>query len=237
MSLNQLFYCQISEKNVEFRRAHSVAVTAAGCGDGTCGGFGVFTVTQGSLDGNNDEANAAAATVAARVIATEVLQNYYYESLLESTDLPPVNDVLQNALNTASQRVQSGEERGVSSATTVVVDNNRLYLMRVGVGCAFLLTNDGLQRLTSENSSQSNGQTLVGAAETLQPEDITIKYLPSYSSIFITNADVWDPTEIETMIRHAPSLNHAGESLLESAPVNIRPDLAGILIRVGQVQD
>ncbi len=236
MSLTQLMFSQITDKDVEFRRAHTVALTAAGCGDGSCGGFGVFTVTQGALDGQNDEANANAATIVAQVIATEMLQNFYYKSLFETNDMPNVNDILQNALNLASQRVQEKSKGGVSSAMTVVINDNRLYLMRVGVGCAFLLTKDGIQRLTSETSAQNNGGQLLGSAQTLQPEDITVKYLPSYSSIFLSNADVWDTTEIENAILHAPSLGHAGETLLEHAPANIRPNLAGILIRVGLVQ-
>lgn len=236
MSVNQLIFSQISEKDVEFRRAHSVALTAAGCGDGSCGGFGVFTVTQGSIGSDNDKANAEAATLVAQVIATEMLQNFYYKSLFEANDLPSVNDTLQNALNLASQRLQDKGTGGLSSATTIIINDNRLYLMRVGVGCAFLLTKDGIQRLTSESSTQQNDGLLVGAAATLQPEDITIKYLPSYSSIFISNADVWDTTEIENAILHAPSLGQAGETLMEHAPANIRPDIAGILVRVGLVE-
>lgn len=236
MSVNQLIFSQISEKDNEFRRAHSVALTAAGCGDGSCGGFGVFTVTQGSLDGKNDEANTEAALMVAQVIATEMLQNFYYKSLFDAMDVPPVNEVLQNALNTANQRIKSKGKGGLSSATTIVINDNRLYLMRVGVGCAFLLTKDGIQRLTSESSAQQNSNQLVGSTDTLQPEDITIKYLPSYSSIFITNADVWDTTEIENAILHAPSLSQAGETLLEHAPASVRPDIAGLLIRVGLVQ-
>lgn len=236
MSVNQLMFSQISEKNIEFRRAHSVALTAAGCGDGSCGGFGVFTVTQGPLDGKNDEANAEAASLVAQVITSELVQNFYYKALFDPMDVPPVNDILQNALNLASQRIKGKGKGGVSSATTIVINDNRLYLMRVGVGCAFLLTKDGIQRLTSESSAQQNDKQLVGAADTLQPEDITIKYLPSYSSIFISNADVWNNTEIENAILHAPTLSQAGETLLEHAPASVRPDIAGLLIRVGLVQ-
>ncbi len=237
MPAGQIIFSQIGEQEVEVRRAHSVALTVSSCGDGACTGFGIFTVTQGLRSDDDNAVNAKAAMTAAQTITTELLQNFYYRTLFENDDIPLVNDTLQNALNLASQRIQSQNTGGHSSAITLVINDNRLYLMRVGAGCAFLITKDGIQRLTSENSAQHNGAGLIGSAATLQPEDVTIKYLPSYSSLFISNADVWDTTEILNAILHAPSLGKAGAILLEQAPENIRADIAGVLIRVGLVQE
>lgn len=231
---DRLTYCQLNNPHIEERRAFAVSLTATRCGDGECNDFGVFALTHiDSEAAANQAGNAAAAAMVARTVASELMQRFYHLTLEDIDAAPAVNEVLTDTVKLANDTIFKKHENAATALLTVVVVDNRMFMTSIGGGCAFVINDDGLQRLTSNGSTPS---ILLGVNETAPDPDVVIKYLPPFSGILLSSVDVWSPETIEPILQSSTQPSQVCSELKKITPPDSRDDLVSVMLRLGHIQ-
>jgi serine/threonine protein phosphatase PrpC len=119
----------------------------------TAAPFGFFIVTDGM---GGHEAGEVASSLAARLVAHEVLSSVYLPFLLDATpnaDTKPLPEILRSAVEKASfqvhERVPGG---GGTTLTCALILGQRAYLAHVGDSRAYLLNGREMRQLTRDHS-------------------------------------------------------------------------------------
>lgn len=231
---DRLTYCQLSNSHIEERRAFAVSLTATRCGDGECNDFGVFALTH--IDSNaatQHPDNPKAAAMVARTVAAELMQRFYHITLDDVDAAPAVNEVLVETVQLANEQVYTKHENAAIAMLAVVVVDNRLFMTNIGTGCAFVMNDDGLQRLTSNGS---NPGSLLGSTENAPDADMVIKYLPPFSGILLSSVDVWNSEKLDTILRASMQPGDVCDELKKITPPESRDDLVSVMLRLGHLQ-
>lgn len=229
---DRLTYCQISNTSVDDRRAFAVSLTATRCGDGVCNDFGVFSVTY-----SNGDSNPEGASIVARVLTAELMQRFYHLTLdnQDDTDLPTINEVLENAMQLANASVLEQTPGSSVAVTSVVTMDNRLFLTSIGNGYAVLINDDGMQRLTSDNVNNGKA-SLLGESDKAPQADTIIKYLPPFSGILLSSMDVWESEKLEGILMKSTHPGYVCDELKKITPPEHRPEVASVMLRLGYLQ-
>lgn len=237
MSVDErLSYCQLIEQGIAERRAYAVSVTATRCGDGECTDFGVFAVTRGTTPEDDPIKAGKAASYVARTVSSEVMRHYYHYTLEEGTDeaLPDVSEVLSSAINTANDQIKTELPDTRVGLTILTVIDNHLVLTNIGLGTVYLLTNDGIQRLTSDTPTHKS--TLLGDPESNPQSDMVIKYLQPHAELLVTSLDVWGPDQLQSIMKENDKPGTICSAIKPTMPPENSPDLAIIAIKLGYLQ-
>jgi hypothetical protein len=231
---DRLTYCQLSNNHIQERRAFAVSLTATRCGDGECNDFGVFTLTHISNEAASQSPdNVNAAALVARTVATQLMQKFYHITLDDLDEAPAVNEVLSDTVQLANKQVYDNHEDAHIEMLSVVVVDNRLFMTSIGNGCAFVMNDDGLQRLTSNGAAPTK---LLGATAKAPDADIVIKYLPPFSGILLSTIDVWDGPTIERVLGESIEPGNVCSELKKVTPPESQDDLVTVMLRLGYLQ-
>ncbi len=114
--------------------------------------FGVFIVADG-MGGHNE--GEVASTIATHVVSTEVIQSIYLPILegVSLSDLPPVTDVLVEAVEKANVKIHTTIPKGGgTTCTAVVLLGDRVYVAHVGDSRAYLINKDSMEQITRDHS-------------------------------------------------------------------------------------
>ena len=231
----RLNYCQLVEQGVEDRRAYAVSLTATRCGDGECSDFGIFTITHGTLPEDDPSKAAKAAGHVARTISTTIMRQYYHDTLndVDPLDLPDISAVLSEAIQTANNEIKEQYAEARVGITTLLVLDNRLFLTNIGKGSAFVMSDDGLQRLTSDTPSDA---PLLGDPDREPQADVVIKYLQPHSELLVTSLDVWGLEQLENTVKASAGLGPLCSAMKLIIPPEYSADIAIVGIKLGYLQ-
>ncbi len=113
--------------------------------------FGVFIVADGMGGYENGEVASALTT---RIVA-EIVISKTYTAILDGkdmSDIPPIAETLEEALETANKEVFKALEKGGTTCTAAVILRNRAYIAHVGDSRAYLVKKGGLEQITTDHS-------------------------------------------------------------------------------------
>lgn len=148
-----------------------IVFKGAHLGYDTPGPFGFFVVTDGM---GGHQAGEVASSLAARLVAHEVISSVYLPFLLDKTpsaDTEPLTEILRNAVEKASHRVyECVPGGGGTTLTCALILGRRAYIAHVGDSRAYLLTGHNLQLLTRDHSFVNR---LIELGE-LSPEEASV---------------------------------------------------------------
>lgn len=113
--------------------------------------FGLFVVADG-MGGHHDGEKASA--LATRVVANQLNQSIYMAMLSddESIDRPPMTEAMVTAVQKANSEVIHYVQDGGTTLTALAVIGDLAYLAHVGDSRAYLVTKDGVEKLTRDHS-------------------------------------------------------------------------------------
>jgi len=209
--------------------------------------FGLFVVADGM---GGHALGERASGIAARTIARHVLQALL-PSLLANPNTegerPVLQEMMEAAMNSANQAVFAGvPEGGGTTLTAALLMGEQVVLGHVGDSRAYLITPDSFEQLTRDHSLVQRLQELgqLSAAEAaIHPQrnvlyravgqgdgleiDVETRRMPPGASLLLCSDGLWGlvPNErIESLVRQAPSLQAACESLVSAANAAGGPD-------------
>lgn len=209
--------------------------------------FGLFVVADG-MGGHalGERASGIAARTVARLALTNVLPSLLADPQ-NNADRPPLQDVMEKAMNEANKAVSSGvPEGGGTTLTCALVIGQQVVLSHVGDSRAYIITDDTFEQLTRDHSLVQRLQELgqlsaaeaavhpqrnvlyraVGQGEGLEV-DVDSRRLPPGAKLMLCSDGLWGlvPDErIHLLIRQNPSPQAACEALVAAANAAGGPD-------------
>ncbi|MCA9893041.1 MAG: protein phosphatase 2C domain-containing protein [Anaerolineae bacterium] len=113
--------------------------------------FGVFIIADG-MGGHSDGDRASATAV--RSIATGITRKIYFNILRGTpmTQLPPVNELLVEEVENANAEIRSITADGGTTCTAALVIGRRVFIAHTGDSRAYLVSMDGIERITRDHS-------------------------------------------------------------------------------------
>jgi serine/threonine protein phosphatase PrpC len=130
----------------------SLAFSAANSGDAPLEPFGVFILADGM---GGHQSGEIASSLAARIIANQILQDIYSPYLLNGnheSDQIPLAETLRTAIEAANMAVHDQVPGSGTTLTCALVLNTRAYLAHVGDSRAYLFHNQQLKQITRDHS-------------------------------------------------------------------------------------
>jgi protein phosphatase len=218
--------------------------------------FGVFIIADG-MGGHNDGEKASAITV--RVVADEITNSIFLPILAGNgmADLPPISEVLAAAVQKANSEVfNSIPKGGGTTCTAVVVLGDRAYIAHVGDSRAYLITKEGIEKITRDHSMVERlielGQLTPEEAENhprghelyralgfkdMVEVDSLSRRLPPNSKLVLCSDGLWGnvkPDEIVNIVNSYPNPQEACNKLVALANTRGGPDnITVIVLRTG----
>jgi protein phosphatase len=114
--------------------------------------FGIFIVADG-MGGHHDGEKASAMTT--HIVASEITNHVYVPMVSgqEAVDLPPITEIMIEAVQKANVEVhKSIPKGGGTTCTAVTVLGDRAYIAHVGDSRAYLITKDSIDQITRDHS-------------------------------------------------------------------------------------
>lgn len=188
--------------------------------------FGLFVVADG-MGGHHDGEKAAAITT--RIVARYVLDRIVLGMLDQAMDDPDrasISEVLREAVQQANDTVTEEIPEGGTTVTIAVIIGDLAYIAHVGDSRAYLLTDEGIERITRDHSLvqrliELDQLTLeeaaehpqrnvlyraIGQSESLDVDAIT-RRLPPRSRLMLCSDGLWnlvsEQTIHETVMRYS----------------------------------
>ena len=220
--------------------------------------FGLFVVADGM---GGHALGERASGIAARTVSREAL-NRILPFLLANpdseTDRPSLLEIMEQSMNAANQAVFAGvPEGGGTTLTCALLIGEQLVLSHVGDSRAYVITPDSFEQLTRDHSLVQRLQELgqLSAAEAaVHPQrnvlyravgqgdglevDVESHRLPPGGSLLLCSDGLWGlvPNDrIQALIRQAPSLQTACESLVAAANAAGGPDnITAVMVHLPQ---
>lgn len=209
--------------------------------------FGIFIVADGA--GGHDDGELAS-SVASRTMVEFISRKIYQPMLLqylqpEQEPLPPMNEVLQNAVQEADERVKEQVPGGGTTLTALVLVGSLAHIAHVGDSRAYLLTLDPetneplLEKVTRDHSVAERlheiGQItaeearthpeagrlwkIMGLTENLEP-DISTRRIPAKAHVLLCSDGLWNmvpENEIVSIILTSGTPQEATDRLVGAA--------------------
>jgi serine/threonine protein phosphatase PrpC len=183
-----------------------------------------------------------ASAVAARVAAHHLLHHFYLPILVghqQDASLPPLNELLVDAIQAANQAVADQVPGGGTTLTCALILGSRAYIAHVGDSRAYLITPGEVDQITHDHSlvdrlvelgqltpaeAASHPQKnvlyrAVGQTGTLEV-DTYVRTIPDQGHLLLCSDGLWSlvsETEIIDTVTHATSLQEACENLITAA--------------------
>jgi serine/threonine protein phosphatase PrpC len=129
-----------------------IAFQGAHLGDDASDPFGFFVVADG-MGGHN--AGEVASSLAARLLAHDVLRRVYLSFLLDEEPgggMAPITEILGDAVQNANDQVHEQVPGGGTTLTCALILGQRAYIAHVGDSRAYLLTDLHLKQVTQDHS-------------------------------------------------------------------------------------
>lgn len=217
--------------------------------------FGLFIVADG-MGGHHDGEKASSLT--ARTIATYITNNIYLPMLdkqEDNSDKPTISEALVAAVKKANESVLSQVPDGGTTLTAMAVIGDLAHIVHVGDSRAYLVTKDGLEKLTRDHSlverlielnqlsredaighpQSSVLYRAVGQNEMLEVDTFT-RRLPANSFVLICSDGLWglvEESEIIDIIHHSTTPQEACDRLIAKANLNGGTDnITAILLKI-----
>ncbi len=218
---DRLLYCQVSDEHnsPSSSQANAMSLVSSRVGDGTHTDFGLFIVAQG-----------AASQAATRIVAAEIVQNYYHVSLMQS-DFPSPEDMLRDALGGADTELRVSPEVGTTAMTAAIIVDHQLHLAHVGSSRMYIMT-EAVEQITTD---QLDASSAIGSGDQLPPLEVLTRPLPLDARLLLCSQGLWDvvsPEAIEATMRLQPGgLEASCDALVDQAKEHSGSNLAVILLK------
>jgi serine/threonine protein phosphatase PrpC len=183
-----------------------------------------------------------ASSVAARVSAYHILRQFYLPTLVgqeQDAHLPPLNEVLVDAVQEANTAVADRVPGGGTTLTCALMLGPRAYIAHVGDSRAYVITPDGVDQVTHDHSlvdrlvelgqltpdeAASHPQKnvlyrAVGQSGALEV-DTYARTIPHPGHLLLCSDGLWSlvsEVEMISIITQAPSLKAACDGLIAAA--------------------
>lgn len=217
----------------------ALILTAAHVCDEGVPSFGILVLADGMGGHRSGE---LASAVAARVSAYHILRQFYLPILIgheQDTGLPPLNEVLVDAVQAANRAVADRVPGGGTTLTCALVLGPRAYIAHVGDSRAYVITPDGVDQITHDHSlvdrlvelgqltpdeAASHPQKnvlyrAVGQSGTLEV-DTYVRTIPHGGHLLLCSDGLWSlvsEVEMISIITKATSLQAACDGLIATA--------------------
>ena len=217
---------------------------------------GLFVVADGM---GGHALGERASGIAARTVARVVLDNVLPSLLADpqnAGDRPPLQEVMEVAMNAANKAVTTGvPEGGGTTLTCALVIGQQAILSHVGDSRAYIITDQSFDQLTRDHSLvqrlQELGQLSAAEAAT-HPQrnvlyraigqgdglevDVDARRLPSGAMLLLCSDGLWGlvPNDrIEALIRQNPNPQAACEALVAAANAAGGPDnITAVMVKL-----
>ncbi len=139
-------------------------------GDDALDPFGFFVVADGM---GGQRAGEVASSLAARLVAREVLTNIYLPYLLNQppdASRGPLTEILRDAVQKANNQVHDQVPGAGTTLTAALIMGQRAYIVHVGDSRAYLLINQDMRQVTQDHSFVNR---LIELGE-LRPEEAAV---------------------------------------------------------------
>lgn len=198
--------------------------------------FGFFIVADG-MGGHHDGEKASA--IAARTVATQIMSTIYQPILLGKENDEPISDALAAAVQKANSDVIAKVPDGGTTVTTVVLINDLAHIAHVGDSRIYLVTANGIERLTRDHSlvqrlieldqltpeeandhPQKNVLYRALGQSDLIDVDILTRRLPPKSAVLLCSDGLWnlvEDHEIADTVKGSPTPQDACNRLIALA--------------------
>ncbi|MFQ5407058.1 MAG: PP2C family protein-serine/threonine phosphatase [Anaerolineales bacterium] len=217
-----------------------LALTATFAGHEYAPEFGLYIVADG-MGGHSMGERASA--VATRATARSVAEHFYLSMMADDDDgvqPPPLQEVLDEALQYANRQVAGKVgDGGGTTATVALVVGERVTIAHVGDSRAYFVTSDGLEQLTRDHSLVQRLQELgqltaeeaavhpqknvlyraVGQGEGLEV-DVQTHTFPAGAQLLICSDGLWglvDDPQLQAIIEQSSSMQDACERMVQAA--------------------
>ncbi len=227
-------------------------VTAAQDGDQEMPAFGVFVLADGM---GGHQAGEIASSLAARAVAQHIVRQFYLPLLVSQehdTYQPALNEILVDAVQAANRIVADRVPGAGTTLTCALIFGPRAYIAQVGDSRAYIVTEEGLDRITHDHSLVDRlvelGQLTrdeaavhpqknvlyraVGQSGALEV-DTYIRTIPNDGRLLLCSDGLWSmvsETEMVEIIAAAPSLQAACEDLVAAANRAGGPDNVTVIL-------
>jgi protein phosphatase len=216
-----------------------LVVTAACEGDSMTPDFGLFVLADGM---GGHRAGELASSLAARVVVSHVLQQFYLPGLVsdnQPVDQVPLNDVLVDAVQAANMAVTRQVPGSGTTLTSALILGRRATIAHVGDSRAYVIGDDGLEQITHDHSVVDRlvhmGQLTRSEAaihphrnvlyralgqDSLLEVDTYARTIPASGSLMLCTDGLWgvvEASEILDLVMGAPSLQAGCEALVAAA--------------------
>ncbi len=217
--------------------------------------FGLFIVADG-MGGHHDGEKASSLT--ARTVATYITNNIYLPMLNnqeDGSDRPTISEALVAAVKSANETIRAEMEDGGTTLTAVTIIGDLAHVVHVGDSRAYLITRDGLEKLTRDHSlverlielnqlsredaighpQSSVLYRAVGQNDTIEVDTFT-RRLPPNSFMLICSDGLWglvEEPEIIDIIHQSATPQEACDRLIAKANMNGGTDnITAILLKI-----
>jgi len=192
--------------------------------------FGLFIVADGM---GGHRAGEIASSVSVRTVAHRFLQETFLRLLDQRSldEMPPLLDIMRDALQEANQHVVQVVPGGGTTLTTVAMLGHQLTIGHVGDSRAYLLQDDSFELLTRDHSLVERLRELgqltkeeadnhpqrnvlyraIGQGESLEVDVETCR-VPNGASLLICSDGLWGVVEEDAILRIITSSKHPQEA-------------------------